>query len=127
MIDNAVRVEKIRNDYSDMDNEYIFFDVIYDDGRRCILQNNGIHQYQCKNSSLINYIDFISYDNIAIYKKDGSCDILNWYYEQIFYNLRDVEVDYDEDDTIYAYNKNGQRVKIDTYNNEEEVIEDYEE
>lgn len=127
MIDNAVRVEKIQNDYFDMGNEYIFFDVIYDDGRRCILQNNGTHQYQCKDSSLIRYIDFISCDNIAIYKKDGSCDILNWNYEQIFYNLRNVEVDYDEDDTLYAYNKNGQRVKIDTYNNEEEVIEDYEE
>ena len=123
MLDNAVNIEGLKNDWSDMDDEFMFFDVTYDDGRRCILQNNGTHQYQCKDGSMVSYIDFISYDNIGIYKKDGSCDVLNWNYEQIFYNLRDVEVDYDEDDTIYAYNKDGQRVKINTYSGDEEIAE----
>lgn len=126
MIDNAVRVEKIQNDWSDMDNEYIFFDVIYDDGRRCILQNNGIHQYQCKDASMIQYIDSIGYDTIEIRKTNGYSDLLNWNYEQVFYDLRDIETDDEDYDFIYATKKDGQRVRIDMYHSSEEVVTDEE-
>ena len=127
MVDNAVKIEKIPNDYSDMDNEYIFFDVTYDDGRRCILQNNGTHQYQCEDGSMIQYIDSITYDCIEIKKKNGFSDLLNWNYEQVFYDLRDIETDDEDYDFIYATKKDGQRVKIDMYHSDEEVVSDEEE
>jgi hypothetical protein len=127
IVDNAVEISLLEDDYIHETDNILFFDVTYNDGRRCILQNNGIHQYQCKDGSLINYMDFLNFDNIAIYKKDGSCDILNWNYEEVFYGLNAIERDEEDNDIIYAYNKNGQRVKIDLYVCEEEVIEDEEE
>lgn len=128
MVSNAVQISLIENQYSsDVDNDILFFDVTYNDGRRCILQNNGIHQYQCKDANMIEYIESISYDVIEIKKVNGFSDVLNWNYESVFYDLRDVEVDFDEDDTIYAYNKHDQRVKIDMYHSSEEVVEDEEE
>ena len=36
-------------------------------------------------------------DVIEIKKVNGYSDILNWNYESVFYDLRDVEVDSDED------------------------------
>ncbi len=126
MIDNGVRIEKIENDYSDDELDINFFDVIYDDGRRCILQNNGIHQYVCKDASMIQYIYSIGYDTIEIRKTNGYSDLLNWNYEQVFYDLRDIETDDEDYDFIYATKKDGQRVRIDMYHSSEEVVTDEE-
>ena len=127
MVDNAVSVEKIGNNYSDMNDEYIFFDVTYEDGSRCILENNGTNQYQCEDGSMIQYMDSVTYDCIEIKKTNGFSDLLNWNYEQIFYNLRDIEFNYDEDDVFYAYNKEGHRIKVNMYNGNEEVVDDIKE
>jgi hypothetical protein len=125
MFSNAVNVSLIENDYGAYDeSDILLFDVTYDDNQRCILQNNGYNLYVCKDASMINYIEFISYDVIEITKTNGFSDILNWNYDQVFYNLKDVEIDYDEDDTIYAYNQYGQKVKINMYDSSEEVVED---
>lgn len=126
MIDNAVRIEKIPNDYSDMDNDYIFFDVTYDDGRRCILQNNGIHQYVCEDASMVQYIYSIGYDTIEIRKTNGYSDLLNWNYEHVFYDLRDIETDDEDYNCVFAINKDGQRIRIDMCHCSEEVVEDEE-
>lgn len=127
MVDNAVRIEKIENDYSDGEVDINFFDVIYDDGRRCILQDNGVHQYVCKDASMIQYIDSIGYDTIEIRKTNGYSDLLNWNYEQVFYDLRDIETDDEDYDFIYATKKDGQRVRIDMYHSDEEVVSDEDE
>lgn len=125
MFSNAVNVSLIENDYGAYDeSDILLFDVTYDDNQRCILQNNGYNLYVCKDASMINHIEFISYDVIEITKTNGFSDILNWNYDQVFYNLRDVEIDYDEDDTLYAYNQYGQKVKINMYDSSEEVVED---
>jgi hypothetical protein len=76
---------------------------------------------------MIEYMESISYDVIEIKKVNGYSDILNWNYESVFYDLRNVEVDSDEDDVLYAYNKHDQRVKINMYDSNEEVIDDEEE
>lgn len=125
MSSNAVNVSLINNDYGGYDeSDLLFFDITYNDNQRCILQNNGYHLYVCKDASMIKYIEFISYDVIEITKTNGFSDILNWNYEQVFYDLKDVEIDYDEDDTLYAYNQYGQKVKINMYDSSEEVVED---
>ena len=125
MSSNAVNVSLIKNDYGGYDeSDLLLFDITYNDNQRCILQNNGYHLYVCKDASMIKYIEFISYDVIEITKTNGFSDILNWNYEQVFYNLKDVEIDYDEDDTLYAYNQYGQKVKINMYDSSEEVVED---
>ena len=124
MIDNAVKIERIKNYYSDIEDDFIFFDVIYNDGRRCILQNNGVHQYVCQDASMIQYIYSIGYDTIEIRKTNGYSDLLNWHYEQVFYDLKDIETDNEDDDFIYATNKDGQRVRIDMYNCDEELVDD---
>jgi hypothetical protein len=127
MIDNAVKVERIKNDYSDIEDDFIFFDVIYNDGRRCILQNNGVHQYVCEDASMIQYIDSFGYDTIEIRKTNGYSDLLNWNYEQVFYDLKDIETDEEDNDFIYATKKDGQRVRIDMYDCSEELVDEYEE
>lgn len=125
MSSNAVNVSLIKNDYGGYDeSDLLLFDITYNDNQRCILQNNGYHLYVCKDASMIKYIEFISYDVIEITKTNGFSDILNWNYDQVFYNLKDVEIDYDEDDTLYAYNQYGQKVKINMYDSSEEVVED---
>ena len=124
MIDNAVKVERIKNDYSDMENDFIFFDVIYNDGRRCILQNNGVHQYVCEDASMIQYIESIGYDTIEIRKTNGYSDLLNWNYEEVFHDLKDIEYDEEDYDFIYATKKDGQRVRIDMINSSEELVDD---
>ena len=98
--------------------------MIYDDGRRCILQDNGIHQYVCEDASMIQYIYSIGYDTIEIRKTNGYSDLLNWNYENVFYDLRDIETDDEDYDFIYATKKDGQRVKIDMYHSSEEIVED---
>ena len=125
MLNNAIRIEKIKNHYADdMNEDFFFFDVIYDDNRRCILHNNGVHLYQCVNADMINAIEFITYDNIQIHKVNGFSDILNINYQQVIHDVKNIEVDYEDDDCLYAYNMHGHYVKIDMYNATTEEVDE---
>ena len=122
--DSIINASIINNQwYDDSWWEYIYLDLTYSNGRRCIMANNGYNIYSVDNPSLIKDVDFISGDIIEVKKTNGYSDLVNVDYETIMYDYRDIEVDWDEDYTVYAYNVNDEKVKVHTDTEEEELIE----
>lgn len=120
--DSIINASIINNEWNDGWG-YNYLDLTYGNGSRCIMANNGYNIYSVDNPSLIKDIDFISGDIIEVKKTNGYSDLVNVNYETIMYDYRDIEVDWDEDDTVYAYNVNDEKVKVHTDTEEEELIE----
>ena len=122
--DSIIDVSVVENEWDDGLWDYFYFDITFNNSRRCIMSNNGYNIYCVDEPSSIEYCEFISYDLIEIKKQNGYSDLINITYENTMHDYHDIEVELDEDGVVYAYNKNGEKVKLYTETGEEEIIEE---